>query len=420
VRREREHCCDDLAVGVCDRLVYATALADLATLTAPRSFALAATDGSLLDRVRRILGQKSDERASTSPWLPVSFVGLIAVAVLPIAFVSAQSQEPRTAAPVGVAEAVVAERPKPIETLRPVLAEVREQRALKAVSSGVRDEVAVLAEVSEQNRSEVAGTIAEIRRQLEDTRDRVAIASQQGADQSQIEDLRKRLAALEQQLAKMLVEQRDRTDTAKQLTAQQEALLKARQQDIERQAERMKMLFEKGLVSEDQARRAEIDKQRALFEHAIKERAEVSDEARVKIQRQFEELNKQLLSRDLERSEAERAQALIKEKLAAADLFGQMEYRRAEDDSRLSEDARKLISRALDEKTADDELVATIKNVTNLKEDSDRAAVLVRIARGRRFTANMVSAYLSAANTIRSDYDRERVFKQPITLKAGR
>jgi beta-lactamase regulating signal transducer with metallopeptidase domain len=118
VRREREHCCDDLAVGVCDRLVYATALADLASLTVPRSFALAATDGSLLDRVRRILGHKNDERPSTSPWLPVSFIGLLAVAVVPMAFVSAQSQDARpqlqearparveTAAPV----AVVAEK----------------------------------------------------------------------------------------------------------------------------------------------------------------------------------------------------------------------------------------------------------------------------------------------------------------------
>ncbi len=33
VRAEREHCCDDLAVGVCDRLVYVTALADLAAMT---------------------------------------------------------------------------------------------------------------------------------------------------------------------------------------------------------------------------------------------------------------------------------------------------------------------------------------------------------------------------------------------------
>ena len=57
VRIEREHCCDDLAVAACgDRVVYARALASLAEQRlAPRP-AVAATGGSLLDRVRRILG----------------------------------------------------------------------------------------------------------------------------------------------------------------------------------------------------------------------------------------------------------------------------------------------------------------------------------------------------------------------------
>ena len=36
VRTERELCCDDLAVGLCDRLVYATALTDLAAMRSPR------------------------------------------------------------------------------------------------------------------------------------------------------------------------------------------------------------------------------------------------------------------------------------------------------------------------------------------------------------------------------------------------
>ena len=51
VRTEREHCCDDLAVGVCDRLVYVTALADLAALNAVPRVALAAT-GRVAPRAR--------------------------------------------------------------------------------------------------------------------------------------------------------------------------------------------------------------------------------------------------------------------------------------------------------------------------------------------------------------------------------
>lgn len=58
VRAEREHCCDDLAVEVCgDRLVYVSALAELAALDAAPRLALAATDGSLLSRVARLLGE---------------------------------------------------------------------------------------------------------------------------------------------------------------------------------------------------------------------------------------------------------------------------------------------------------------------------------------------------------------------------
>ena len=58
VRAEREHCCDDWAVEVCgDRLTYARALAAIEEQrTAGWLLAPSARDGSLLDRVRRLLG----------------------------------------------------------------------------------------------------------------------------------------------------------------------------------------------------------------------------------------------------------------------------------------------------------------------------------------------------------------------------
>jgi beta-lactamase regulating signal transducer with metallopeptidase domain len=57
VRVEREHCCDDTAVNVCGNpLLYARALAALEELrSAPVSLALAANDGPLLGRIRRLL-----------------------------------------------------------------------------------------------------------------------------------------------------------------------------------------------------------------------------------------------------------------------------------------------------------------------------------------------------------------------------
>jgi len=79
IRAEREHCCDDLAVDVCgDRLVYASALAELTALGGPRSLALAATDGSLLNRVRRILGGPRSMHEPAPAWPLLAIVVVIA------------------------------------------------------------------------------------------------------------------------------------------------------------------------------------------------------------------------------------------------------------------------------------------------------------------------------------------------------
>jgi beta-lactamase regulating signal transducer with metallopeptidase domain len=61
IRMEREHCCDDLAVSLCgDPVAYARALADLEALRADSTgLVLAANGGSLLHRVRRLLGTPS-------------------------------------------------------------------------------------------------------------------------------------------------------------------------------------------------------------------------------------------------------------------------------------------------------------------------------------------------------------------------
>lgn len=57
VRQEREHCCDDLAVAACgDVLIYARALTALEELRcAPPQLAVAASGGSLIVRIQRLL-----------------------------------------------------------------------------------------------------------------------------------------------------------------------------------------------------------------------------------------------------------------------------------------------------------------------------------------------------------------------------
>jgi beta-lactamase regulating signal transducer with metallopeptidase domain len=75
IRIERENCCDDLAVSLCgDPVAYATALADLEALRSSgpvpdHHIAMAATGGSLLDRVRRLLGAPSSHSGRGPAWL---------------------------------------------------------------------------------------------------------------------------------------------------------------------------------------------------------------------------------------------------------------------------------------------------------------------------------------------------------------
>ena len=100
IRIEREHCCDDLAVSLCgDPVTYAAALAELEGLrSSDGQLALAATGGSLLQRVKRVLGAPS--HAGRAPgWLAA------AVAMLVMAALSASSVH--TGALTGMPEAAI-------------------------------------------------------------------------------------------------------------------------------------------------------------------------------------------------------------------------------------------------------------------------------------------------------------------------
>jgi beta-lactamase regulating signal transducer with metallopeptidase domain len=104
IRAEREHCCDDWAVEVCgDRLIYARALAALEVrrstgwLLAP-----SARDGSLLFRIRRLLGASSPvERPASglAGTLVLATVALLVVGLMlaPAAKQARAGDEPRDA-----------------------------------------------------------------------------------------------------------------------------------------------------------------------------------------------------------------------------------------------------------------------------------------------------------------------------------
>jgi len=79
IRKERENCCDDLAASVCGRTIYAGALVSLEERRAT-PFALAATDGSLLRRIGRLVGAPPPRRQQARSVL-VAIIALVCVLV---------------------------------------------------------------------------------------------------------------------------------------------------------------------------------------------------------------------------------------------------------------------------------------------------------------------------------------------------
>ncbi len=86
IREERENCCDDLVVEFCgNRVAYARALATLEELRAESpQFAFAASGGSLLNRVRRLLGPSDGHEPMKARQL--GGIALLAIGLLFIAF----------------------------------------------------------------------------------------------------------------------------------------------------------------------------------------------------------------------------------------------------------------------------------------------------------------------------------------------
>jgi beta-lactamase regulating signal transducer with metallopeptidase domain len=99
IRSEREHCCDDLVVQVCgDPVGYATALTELESLRgATPALGLAATDGPLLRRVRRLLTPSTANESGPS-WM----AALLPVAILTIALTSVNAAQSTTPSPARV------------------------------------------------------------------------------------------------------------------------------------------------------------------------------------------------------------------------------------------------------------------------------------------------------------------------------
>jgi beta-lactamase regulating signal transducer with metallopeptidase domain/ankyrin repeat protein len=92
IRQERENCCDDLALQIVgDKRTYAAALAALeVSRSLPMVITLAATGGSLVQRIRRLVGAEDSDRAGRrwtafgAAFLVLLFIAVSAAIVLPV------------------------------------------------------------------------------------------------------------------------------------------------------------------------------------------------------------------------------------------------------------------------------------------------------------------------------------------------
>lgn len=277
VRIDREHCCDDVAVGVCDRLVYATALTDLAAMMSPR-IALAATGGDLLARVRRILEREEPSMSGKVRWMSgaVVLIGLLIAVPVLLASVrvehKTQATRPEppavaesTAVPELLAESgeLAAETAQTVESRaeRQKLEEVR--RAAEAQSREAELELARRQLERARKLFEVGLTSAT---QLAEAQTALALA-EAGDDGEKIQALQIEAAKQRLEEAKKRVEvgllppdeiSKIESELAKlQAGGNAQAVLLIELERAKRDLERTKMLYERGLVSADQIKETE-------------------------------------------------------------------------------------------------------------------------------------------------------------------
>jgi beta-lactamase regulating signal transducer with metallopeptidase domain len=146
IRIERENCCDDLAVSLCgDPYTYARALADLEALrSGSGQLVLAVTGGSLLQRVRRLVGAPT--HAGRAPgWLAG------AIAILVMTAIAVGSARPEAAPQNVVAQAA---RSSPVVGNEP--ATTAEQTAVAADGNGQRAQDRLRAAAAQSKQREAA------------------------------------------------------------------------------------------------------------------------------------------------------------------------------------------------------------------------------------------------------------------------
>ena len=314
VRADRELCCDDLAVGVCDPLVYATALTNLAAMTTPR-VALAATDGDLLSRVRRILGHSEAHVTIRGNIMSGLALGLVAAIAIPVALISATQApaHPQT----HPATAAARHTPDVIHLAGRASVHVEPGHPVTLSADHMAMEQATPQQADQRR-------VEELRRMLDQVQRQLAEMELKRAEELRIKltDGQKKELVVEPHLGALAHAQAARNAEIAVASREQHDVAAARQRH-----ENARALFEKGLVSSSQMREAE----QALAVAQNQNNAHASlvlelQAAREKLARSRTLVEKGLLSsRDLEQMELQvadldRRQLMSKVKEHATEL----------------------------------------------------------------------------------------------------
>ncbi|MBI4877522.1 MAG: M48 family metalloprotease [Acidobacteria bacterium] len=213
IRREREHCCDDLAVAVCGSAhLYAGALLRLEEARpARRALVFAARDGDLAAHIRRLVHPARTERVEWRAAL-ASLTGLLAIATVAAALTV---QEPRPEPPKPPAPAASqSERDRIYQRFGPpdeIVTEGGQERWFYRRLPGVGDRV------SFEFRDE--GRTAELKSQREALQ-RSAKELQRRAKEEQVKAVRE-LERAQERLKRLKEEQRRVEEEAAKLKAEQ-------------------------------------------------------------------------------------------------------------------------------------------------------------------------------------------------------
>jgi len=271
VRTERELCCDDLAVGLCDRLVYATALIDLAAMRSPQ-VALAATGGDLLTRVKRILGREEPSMSANARWIPAVAVAAVTLAAVPALLASVRTGSAANAklpavssiaAPAlpAVNDAIANPSAEPEQVGEQSTAQARELIAKAELVAKLNARRGLLLARAEMLNGEAIG-FAEF--QAIGEQDQKAREVEERARQAMIESARQELQRMRQMFETGLVSRSQLADAETALEMAEAGPDGRRRQEIEiaavkQQYEDAKRRYEAGLLSKDDLARLEAE-----------------------------------------------------------------------------------------------------------------------------------------------------------------